>query len=27
MQTVHDGKWRTLDSRAISAAVTGLSEH
>ncbi|MGO1316797.1 MAG: MobF family relaxase [Cellulomonadaceae bacterium] len=26
-QAVHDGKWRTLDSRAIHAAVTGLSEH
>ena len=27
VQAVHDGKWRTLDSRAIHAAVTGLSEH
>ena len=27
VQAVHDGKWRTLDSRVIHAAVTGLSEH
>ena len=27
VQAVSDGKWRTLDSRAIHAAVTGLSEH
>lgn len=27
VQAVHDGKWRTLNSRAIHAAVTGLSEH
>lgn len=27
VQAVQDGKWRTLDSRAIYAAVTGLSEH
>ena len=27
VQALHDGKWRTLDSRAIHAAVTGLSEH
>ena len=27
VQAVHDGKWRTLDSRAIHAALTGLSEH
>ncbi|MGO1315428.1 MAG: MobF family relaxase [Cellulomonadaceae bacterium] len=27
VQAVLDGKWRTLDSRAIHAAVTGLSEH
>uniref|UniRef100_UPI003898F489 MobF family relaxase n=1 Tax=Microbacterium saperdae TaxID=69368 RepID=UPI003898F489 len=27
VQAVHDWKWRTLDSRAIHAAVTGLSEH
>lgn len=27
VQAVQDGKWRTLDSRAIHAAVTGLSEH
>ena len=27
VQGVHDGKWRTLDSRALHAAVTGLSEH
>nr|WP_279630092.1 relaxase domain-containing protein [Glutamicibacter nicotianae] len=27
VQAVDDGKWRTLDSRAIHAAVTGLSEH
>ena len=27
VQAAHDGKWRTLDSRAIHAAVTGLSEH
>ena len=27
VQAAHDGKWRTLDSRAIYAAVTGLSEH
>lgn len=27
VQAVHDGKWRTLDSRAIHSAITGLSEH
>lgn len=27
VQGVHDGKWRTLDSRALHAAVTGVSEH
>ncbi|PRI10486.1 conjugal transfer protein [Leucobacter massiliensis] len=27
VQAVRDGKWRTLDSRALHAAVTGLSEH
>lgn len=27
VQGVNDGKWRTLDSRALHAAVTGLSEH
>ncbi|RLP68813.1 conjugal transfer protein [Mycetocola reblochoni] len=27
VQAANDGKWRTLDSRAIHAAVTGLSEH
>ena len=27
VQGAHDGKWRTLDSRALHAAVTGLSEH
>ena len=27
VQGVYDGKWRTLDSRALHAAVTGLSEH
>ncbi|MGO1790668.1 MAG: MobF family relaxase [Micrococcaceae bacterium] len=27
VQAVRDGRWRTLDSRAIHAAVTGLSEH
>ncbi len=27
VQAVHDGRWRTLDSRAIHSAVTGLSEH
>ncbi|MBL3686214.1 conjugal transfer protein [Leucobacter zeae] len=27
VQAVQDGKWRTLDSRALHAAVTGLSEH
>lgn len=27
VQGVHDGKWRTLDSRELHAAVTGLSEH
>lgn len=27
VQGVRDGKWRTLDSRALHAAVTGLSEH
>ena len=27
VQAVRDGKWRTLDSRALYAAVTGLSEH
>ena len=27
VQAVHDGKWRTLDSRALYTAVTGLSEH
>lgn len=27
VQGVHDGKWRTLDSRALHGAVTGLSEH
>jgi len=25
VQAVQDGKWRTLDSRAIHTAVTGLS--
>jgi hypothetical protein len=24
---VRDGRWRTLDSRALHNAVTGLSEH
>lgn len=27
VQAVRDGKWRTLDSRALHSAVTGLSEH
>lgn len=27
VQGAHDGKWRTLDSRALHAAVSGLSEH
>lgn len=27
VQAALDGKWRTLDSRAIHTAVTGLSEH
>ncbi|MFI8631231.1 MobF family relaxase [Microbacterium sp. NPDC077663] len=27
VQAVSDGKWRTLDSRALHAALTGLSEH
>lgn len=27
VQAARDGKWRTLDSRALHAAVTGLSEH
>jgi conjugative relaxase-like TrwC/TraI family protein len=27
VQAVCDGKWRTLDSRALHSAVTGLSEH
>ncbi|MBF9336195.1 relaxase domain-containing protein [Microbacterium lacticum] len=27
VQAVRDGKWRTLDSRALHTAVTGLSEH
>lgn len=27
VQAVADGKWRTLDSRALHAAVAGLSEH
>lgn len=27
VQAVQDGKWRTLDSRALHNAVTGLSEH
>ena len=27
VQTVRDGKWRTLDSRALHGAITGLSEH
>ncbi|MGO2944086.1 MAG: MobF family relaxase [Brevibacterium aurantiacum] len=27
VQAVRDGKWRTLDSRALHQAVTGLSEH
>lgn len=27
VQGVHDGKWRTLDSRALHSAITGLSEH
>lgn len=27
VQAVQDGKWRTLDSRAVHAAVVGLSEH
>lgn len=27
VQAVRDGKWRTLDSRALHNAVTGLSEH
>lgn len=27
VKTVWDGKWRTLDSRALHAAVTELSEH
>jgi conjugative relaxase-like TrwC/TraI family protein len=27
VQGVHDGKWRTVDSRALHGAVTGLSEH
>jgi len=27
VQAAHDGKWRTLDSRALHSAVTGLSEY
>lgn len=27
VQAVRDGKWRTLDSRALHGAITGLSEH
>ncbi|SBN59710.1 TrwC relaxase [Propionibacterium freudenreichii] len=27
VQAVQDGKWRTLDSRALHAAISGLSEH
>lgn len=27
VQAIRDGKWRTLDSRALHQAVTGLSEH
>lgn len=27
VQAARDGRWRTLDSRALHAAVTGLSEH
>ena len=27
VQGLQDGRWRTLDSRALHAAVTGLSEH
>lgn len=27
VQAVRDGKWRTLDSRALHNAVTGVSEH
>ena len=27
VQGAYDGKWRTLDSRALHAAITGLSEH
>ena len=27
VQAVQDGRWRTLDSRAIHGAITGLSEH
>ncbi|MBY0688812.1 MobF family relaxase [Microbacterium marinilacus] len=27
VQAARDGKWRTLDSRALHSAVTGLSEH
>lgn len=27
VQGVHDGRWRTLDSRALHASITGLSEH
>ena len=27
VQAVRDGRWRTLDSRALHGAVTGLSEH
>lgn len=27
VQAIRDGKWRTLDSRALHNAVTGLSEH
>lgn len=27
VQAVHDGKWRTLDSKALHGAIVGLSEH
>lgn len=27
VQGAHDGKWRTLDSRALHGALTGISEH
>lgn len=27
VQALEDGKWRTLDSRALHQAITGLSEH